>query len=126
MAARVRRNADRARRARVGEPGERPFAVKGVFRYVWNYVKPRKIKKVWYETRILRVVARDERVAKANAHRVFKTESCVASWPAPGLSSTVVSYMGIGGLLDMESELEPEELWWELVDERPRVIERAR
>ena len=104
---------------------ERPFAVKGVFQYVWSYVKPRK-RKVWYETRIVRVLARSERLAKSRAHRVFGGESFVARWPAPDVSSTAVRYVGIGGLLDIRAELEPNELWWELVDNCPRILERAR
>lgn len=103
-----------------GASRERAYAVKGVFKYVWTYAKPRRMRKVWYESRVLRVEARSERLAKVGAHKAFKAESCASKWPAPDVASTEVTYIGISGLLDMTTELEQGELWWELLDERPR------
>lgn len=102
----------------------RGFAVKGVFRYEWCYVKPRK-RKVWFESRIIRLEARSERAAKAIAHGLFRDSSTSARWPAPRVASTTVEYLGVGGVLELGVELEPNELWWELVDTCPRVKERA-
>jgi hypothetical protein len=104
---------------------KRTFAVKGAFRYVWLYAAPRRERKVWFEERIARVEARNEREARNAAHRLFEESSCVARRPAPDLVSTSVIYLGIEGVLEFGAELEPDELWWELVDERPSVEERA-
>jgi hypothetical protein len=103
----------------------RSFAVKGVFRYVWLYAKPHRKRRVWFESRVARVDGRTERGARAAAHRLFEADSFRAKWPAPDVASTAVEYLGIGRVLEIGVELEPNELWWEMVDEQPSIEDRA-
>lgn len=121
---------DRRRQAS-GGGSSRSFAVKGVFRYVRlrGHGATRR-RDVWFEERILRISARDERDAVRKGHRAFGVTAFAAEGSVhPQAESLAVTYLGIGRVLafgEVGMREEEDELWWEFLDERPKVQERPK
>jgi hypothetical protein len=103
----------------------RRFAVRGVLRYFWRFRGRRRGTKVAFESRIVVIDARSERDARARAHRMFAGENRTATGFAADIVRESVTYVGISGLLEFGVEMEPEEVWWEFTDRRPRLVVRA-
>jgi hypothetical protein len=104
----------------------RRFAVRGILRQEWRFAGRRSSRKVFFENRILLLDATTEREARNTAHRLFKATEYVAEWPAPDVARNALTYLGISKVVEFGPEMDPEEVWWEYVDERPRIEERPR
>ena len=105
--------------------GRSRFGVRGVLRYTYEHA-PGPRPDVFYELRILLVRARTEDEARRSARRVFLRYEGTDK-PEPGVSLKI-EYLGISKVCDLVGDPNEEgEVWWEFVDERPRVeITRAR
>ncbi len=95
------------------------FGVRGVLRYTYKHPPDRRAD-VFYELRILLVRARTEDEARRSARRVFLRYEGTDK-PEPSVSLKI-EYLGISKVCDLVGDPGEEgEVWWEFVDERPRV-----
>lgn len=108
-------------------PGRKPvrsaWAVQGIFRLRFTFTGRRRGRgqQTLYEARVLLVDAATEASARREAHRHFARDVFVAEWPAPDVRRHEQSYLGIARTLQLGQELEANEVWWELRDNRPRI-----
>lgn len=99
----------------------RRFAVKGVLRHFFQFRGARRGRQINFESRIILVDARSEREARDAARRSFEASEYVATWPSAQVARNSLTFLGIARVLEFGPEMERDEVWWELVDERPAV-----
>jgi len=100
------------------------YAVKGVFCIASRKARQRRIERI-YEERVLLVEARSEQAARKKAHTTFARDQWTAANPVPDVAQVRQTYEGIARLIELGTVTDPGEVWYEYVDGRPRLEERA-